>query len=100
MTATTALTIQFFHDHFLRLDSSPFGSNLFNGFAPSHNILGDVLYCEETVAILRRSDKEIGVVRHWRPGLVVGDISEWWSVVWRRSTSGCLRVFDHLLFIS
>jgi hypothetical protein len=69
--AKPTLTIQFFYKHFLSVDLMPFDRRLVKGSTARQNVSADVLNRVEAASFLRRSKKQMDVVRHGRSRLVV-----------------------------
>src|SRR5258707_484003 len=76
--------MQSFDDGFLVVDLMPLNSDILQRSTPSQDSFCGVLYCEETVATVWRSEIKINVVRHGSSWLVVRDTGQGTGFVWRR----------------
>ena len=83
VAAARGLTNQLLYDSLLVVHSMPRDGDLFECSSVSQNSLSGVLHREESASIFRRTDKEMGVVRHRGSQLVVGNIGERTGVVGR-----------------
>jgi len=73
IAAARALTNQLFYDSLPVVHAMPLDGNLIECSSVSQNEPIGILDCVEAVIVFRRTDKEVGVVRHRRSQLVVGN---------------------------
>ena len=71
-----SLTNQFFYEHFLSINSTPFNANFFKGPPVSQNVLRGILYRVKTTRVFWWSDKQMDIVLHGCSRFMVRSVSD------------------------